>query len=132
VKVFFDTSFLIDLLARGKKATEMAESYSKSSALYTSRINYYELLKGAYAGSQTQKDMDAINILISNLTILEFDSFAADASAKIFAELRQKGKPIGEPDYMIAGCALSNGVNTILTGNKKHFEHIKGLKVIVC
>lgn len=37
---------------------------------------------------------------------------------------------IGRFDSMIAGILLANGVDKIITKNVKHFEKIKGLRVI--
>ncbi|MBS3083651.1 type II toxin-antitoxin system VapC family toxin [Candidatus Pacearchaeota archaeon] len=51
-------------------------------------------------------------------------------SSTIFFELSSKGILIGKFDCMIAGTLLSNGIDTIITKNKKHFEKIKGLKVL--
>ena len=43
----------------------------------------------------------------------------------------KKGTIIADADCLIAGIAISKGVNKIVTKNKKHFEHIKGIEVEV-
>ena len=42
----------------------------------------------------------------------------------------EDGNKIGDFDCAIAGIYLANSVNKIITGNVKHFERIKGLRVI--
>ena len=44
--------------------------------------------------------------------------------------LKSKGETIEDFDCAIAAILLSNGVNKIITRNKKHFERIKGLTVL--
>jgi tRNA(fMet)-specific endonuclease VapC len=50
--------------------------------------------------------------------------------SKIYWNLRKKGKENGKFDCIIAAIFLSNGINTIITKNKKHFENIDGFNVI--
>ncbi len=53
--------------------------------------------------------------------ILPFDSGAAWAYAKIAAERRQAGRPIGEADCQIAAICLSRGF-ILVTRNVRHFS----------
>lgn len=133
MRAFLDASVLINLLKSDTQTEGKVGQLEKSFSFYTSSINVYEVFKGFYMHEKHLEIFSSkFDILLRNITVLPFDSECAKKAAEIYSALRKKGKPIGEPDYMIAGCALSNGVNTIITGNKKHFEHIKGLKVIVC
>jgi len=44
------------------------------------------------------------------------------------SKLRKLGKPTGEMDALIAATAMAHKA-VIVTGNRKHFENIEGLKV---
>ncbi|MFH0927113.1 MAG: type II toxin-antitoxin system VapC family toxin [Candidatus Micrarchaeota archaeon] len=130
MKVLIDTSILIPFLKKEASAVSKIKELSSYCEFYTSTINIYEIQKGAMLSPSSKKDLEGIERLCKNLHVLQIDLQSAQKAAQIFAELRKKGKPIDEADYLIAGCALSNGVSAILTGNKKHFEHISGLKVL--
>ncbi len=54
---------------------------------------------------------------------------AAGKAAQIFAVLRKSGQSIGNTDCLIAGVALTNGLQ-IVTNNTDHFKRIKGLEII--
>jgi predicted nucleic acid-binding protein len=43
-------------------------------------------------------------------------------------ELEARGEPIGMGDSLIAGIVLLHG-GTLLTGNRRHFEHVAGLRL---
>jgi predicted nucleic acid-binding protein len=53
--------------------------------------------------------------------VLDFDSIAADAAARLAAERRHAGRPVDLRDTLIAGIALARRA-TIATRNTKHFE----------
>jgi predicted nucleic acid-binding protein len=133
VKVFLDSSVLINLLKDDENTKKKVLQYKDSYSFCTSTINIYEILKGFYLNERHQSIFkDKFNLMLSSITILDYDYNSADKAAMIYADLRKKGKPIKDTDHIIAGNALSNGVSTILTGNKKHFADINGLKVVEC
>jgi len=53
---------------------------------------------------------------------------SADAYSQIRVALRQKGRPTGEIDALIAAVALANNA-VLVTHNTKHFENIEGLNL---
>lgn len=133
MKVFLDSSVLINLLKDDENTKKKVLQFSDSHSFCTSTINIYEILKGFYISNKHKVLFkDKFNLILSSITILDYDYNSADRAAMIYADLRKKGKPINDTDYIIAGNALSNGVSTILTGNKKHFANITGLKVVQC
>ncbi|MFT4628517.1 MAG: tRNA(fMet)-specific endonuclease VapC, partial [Myxococcota bacterium] len=70
----------------------------------------------------------AIRGFLGGLDILEMTADDTDAAAKVAADLRKKGRPIGQMDTLIAGHALSRGL-TLVTHNTKHFREVDGLAV---
>jgi hypothetical protein len=73
--------------------------------------------------------IDDAKELFENIRVLSLDDNAVIKSADIYAEMVKKGNEISNTDCLIAGIALSNGVNSIVTKNISHFSRIKGLKV---
>jgi predicted nucleic acid-binding protein len=60
----------------------------------------------------------------------DLDRISSKTASKIYRDARKKGFTIGQFDSLIAGIFLSNGVNKILTRNKKDFEKMKGITVV--
>ena len=132
MSVLLDTTVLIDVLKGEKKAIEKIEEMGENAVLYTTVINIYEILRGIkILKKNKEKHFNALKVLIKNLHILEIDLKATEAAADIYAELRKRGVGIDEPDYLIAGACLSNGIDTIVTRNEKHFNKIKSLKRVI-
>ena len=67
-------------------------------------------------------------MLLQSLNILPFDKESGFISGKLSAELKMKGKPIGQNDLLIASIVLSNNLR-LVTKNKKHFEAVSNLKI---
>jgi predicted nucleic acid-binding protein len=66
-------------------------------------------------------------VLAQATEILPVTSEVAEWYARIFAQLRRKGKPIPINDIWIAAIALAYGL--ILVTSDEHFQHIDGLQV---
>ena len=131
VKVLLDTTVLIDILRGEQLAIEKIENIRKSSTLYISSINAYEILRGVMMlQKDRERHLNALNTLISNVYVIDFDLNAAKKASEIYSELRKKGVEIDSADYLIAGCCLSSEIEAIITRNERHFEEIKKLKVI--
>ncbi len=60
--------------------------------------------------------------------VVDFDQASAEQYSHIRVFLRQKGRPTGEVDALIAAIALAHRA-TLVTGNTKHFQHIDGLEL---
>jgi tRNA(fMet)-specific endonuclease VapC len=65
---------------------------------------------------------------LAHIGHVPFDSAAAQAAARIRAELEQKGSTIGPLDLLIAAMALSRGA-TLATHNTAEFSRVPGLRV---
>jgi len=132
MKVMLDTTVLIDILKGDKKATDTVDGVKADASLYTTTVNIYEMTRGIYLLPQKSRELHlkAVKALTCNLRVLDLDLESSEKAASIYAELRARGIEIDEPDYLIAGICLANGVDTLITRNEKHFGSIKGLKVI--
>jgi tRNA(fMet)-specific endonuclease VapC len=64
------------------------------------------------------------------VTILPFDKLANDIAIEITKQLKRKNNLIEIPDIFIGATALSRKIK-IATLNKKHFERISDLELIV-
>jgi predicted nucleic acid-binding protein len=122
-----DTDFLIDVLTDEYGVLELVNDLDDNKEYFTTAISAFELLAGAYQLGKTR--LEAARLLLSRFNVFEFDRFASDEAAKIYAELRKKGREIPMRDAMIAGIARKNGCS-LITKNTKHFKRVPGLKLI--
>jgi len=99
--------------------------------LFTTEINVFELITGTYLlETKVKENLEKLNAFLSKLVILEVNRNAAVESGKIAAALIKEGNKIEAIDCLIAGTAIANGIKTIVTRNKAHFERINQIKVI--
>ena len=78
---------------------------------------------------ESEKNLQAINVLISRLSILPFTSKAAQKAGHIYAQLERQGQPIGLRDTFIAAIALTRDCS-VATRNQAHFNRISDLEII--
>lgn len=113
-----------------KGHTEIVNKLSSQppETIFTTRINYTELLYGAYNSSKIQQNLSKINAFLDVLTILEFDQKASAIFAEDKAKLKRQGMPIADMDLMIASITKAQDFS-LVTNNLKHFERIENLKL---
>ena len=130
IKTIIDTDLLIDLLRNQKQATAfIAMLEEKNYVLATTVINIFELHFGAHKSEESEKNLQAINILISRLSILPLTSKAAQKAGHLYAQLEQQGQPIGLRDTLIAAIAMTREFS-VATRNQGHFKRISGVEII--
>jgi predicted nucleic acid-binding protein len=130
LKTVIDTDILIDLLRNQKQATAfIAGLEQKNYVLATTSINVFELHHGAHKSEESEKNLQAINVLASRLSILSLTSKAAQKAGHIYAKLEQQGQPIGLRDTFIAAIALTRECS-VATRNQAHFNRISGISII--
>lgn len=99
--------------------------------LCVNQITYLEIIIGLDPdNTKHQKEEIFYDQLFSSFLNYDLDLNASKLSRKIFWDLKKTGNFADLLDCAIAGIYLSNGVNTIITKNKKHFEKIKDMKVL--
>lgn len=124
-----DSSAIIDFFKGDEKLSILLRNIKDS--LVANQIVYLELMFGIDSNNlvhlEEEKFYDAF---FDSLIVFDLDRNAGKLSSRIFHELSKKGEKIGEFDCIIAGIYLSKGVDKIITKNAKHFEKVKGLKVL--
>ena len=130
VKTVIDTDLLIDLLRNQKQATAfITKLEEKNIILATTAVNLFELHHGANKSQESEKNLQAIHVLISRLSILPFTSKAAQKAGHIYAQLERQGQPIGLRDTFIAAIALTRECS-VATRNQAHFSRVSDLEII--
>ncbi|HOM77756.1 MAG TPA: type II toxin-antitoxin system VapC family toxin [bacterium] len=94
---------------------------------YITPIVYAEVLYGIlYIGRKVKEFDDFLNE--NEIETLPIGKETAQIFTKIKLELNKKGNPLADNDLLIAASGLEYDLE-VVTGNKKHFSRIRGLKV---
>ena len=93
-----------------------------------SSITYGELMHGVEKSQAVERNRAAIMLFLSAISILPFDSDAAEEYGAVRADLERKGTPIGPMDMLIAGHARSRGL-ILVTNNTREFFRVNELEV---
>jgi tRNA(fMet)-specific endonuclease VapC len=130
VKIVIDTDLLIDLLRNQNQATAfITKLEEKNYILSTTAVNIFELYHGAHKSLESEKNLKAIHVLVSRLSIFPLTSKAAQKAGHIYAQLERQGTPVGLRDTLIAAIALTRGCS-VATRNQAHFSRISDLEII--
>lgn len=127
MEICLDTDVLIDFLRGKRKIVEAIKTLEEKHELLTTSINIFELYYGAYRTGRGG-NVKAVDELAERLEILKLTEQSAKISGEILAELESDGGAIEFRDILIAGIAIENDA-TLFTGNKRHFQRVKGLKL---
>ena len=117
--IVLDTSFLIDYF-RGVKATYDLVGEGDDIAVTT--VTYHEILTGLKR-KRSKKEEKFFRRFFSEVKILPFDVNAAEESSNIAVRLMAMGKVVNALDILIAGIAIANGADKIITRDSD-FEEI--------
>lgn len=119
-----DTNIVIAYLTGNKNVASQLKDYLPEVAISSPVLA--ELRFGALASTRTNENIERLNQFLQIVEIADFDDASADAYSRIRLSLRQKGRPTGEMDMLIAAVALANDA-VLVTHNTKHFENVEGL-----
>ena len=126
-KYLADSDILIYFL-KGKQEVVEKLSLIPMDDLYISRINYTELIYGAYNSARINQNLKIIEPFLDNFKVLEFTQRSSLIFAKEKARLKKNGNIIADMDLMIASIAIENDC-TLISNNIKHFERVQNLEL---
>ncbi len=125
-RCLLDTNICIAIIDRHPQALN---KFTRQSYLcYIPTVVQAELYKGAYCSQKVEQNLEILDLLTNLLDIVDFDREAALEFGKIQSQLRQKGRPTGDLDALIAAVACSRK-DILVTHNTRHFINIDGLQL---
>jgi hypothetical protein len=114
-----DTSFVVDLF-QGKE--DVRRFLDEESA--TTTITYYEIM--SYRKRRKLKaEGEVFEKFFSEVPVLHFTREAAEEAAAITARLMDIGRPVNALDVLIAGIAISNRAEKLITRGRDFLEIAK-------
>lgn len=126
--VLIDTSVLVDAERRGYSLNEAIGKRDRA----ISAITAGELLHGVHrakTGAIRARRAAFVEHLLAAIEPIPVTIAVARAHAEIWAELENRGNPIGAHDLWIAATALSHGMD-VATTNARDFKRVQGLTVV--
>jgi tRNA(fMet)-specific endonuclease VapC len=115
--IVLDTSALIDLF-RG--SDQIGEFVGEDAA--TTSISFYEISTGVNH-RKAKREGQFFRRFFSDIEILDFDMRAAEKAGEIMGYLLTQGSPVNTLDVLIAGTAIENGAERLITRDRD-FEKI--------
>jgi tRNA(fMet)-specific endonuclease VapC len=123
--VLLDTSILIEYYRKKDKSKSTLFNLSNTYPEFAvSAVTHFEI----YKGTSTDK-LNFWNSFFSTISILPFTAEISAEAVNIDAGLKKKRKQIAIADLFIAATAFHN--LPLATLNKKHFERIDKLEVLI-
>jgi tRNA(fMet)-specific endonuclease VapC len=116
--ITLDTSALIGLF----RGSDDVEKLLDNDDLTTTVITYHEILSGL-KHKRAKNEERFFKRLFSEISVLNFDATAAEKSSDIMATLLSLGMPTNSLDVLIAGIAIANGAEELVTKDRD-FENI--------
>ena len=124
-----DTSAIIDLFRGDKAVKEVLLNINESLAV--TQLSYLELMFGLDPKNEKHKLEESFyDEFFKSLLNFNLTNQSCKKASEVFWSLKKEGKTIEQFDCVIAGIFLANGINTIISGNAKHFSSINRLKII--
>lgn len=127
LKYLLDTNIAIYTIKN--RPPEVREAFkAHDGQMGISTVTLMELIYGAEASGQVERNLRVIEGFAARLEVLPYDREAAAQTGQLRAELKKAGRPIGPYDEMIAGHARAKGL-VMVTNNMKQFENVPGLRL---
>lgn len=127
--LLIDTDLLVDL-ERGD-ATPDVERILGDEDRAISVITVSEMLHGVHRaqGAIRVRRQAFVEHILAGIDAIPITDPVARVHAGIWAELSNRGQPIGAHDLWIAATALAHGLG-VATRNATHFTRVEGLRVV--
>jgi tRNA(fMet)-specific endonuclease VapC len=124
-RYLLDTNIIIALFA--SEAT-IIDNLAQADEVFIPSIALGELYYGARKSGRLQENLERIEELVVNSTVIGCDADTAHQYGDIKNRLKIKGRPLPENDVWIAALALQYGL-TLVTRDA-HFQEIEDLQII--
>lgn len=121
-----DTDICIEFL-RGDK--DIIKFFSDKKDLFISIITLSELFFGVYNSGNQRRHKKALHSFLGYVEVIDVSFPIAYNYGIIKSKLKKKGNFIGDFDILIGATSIVFNL-PILTRNVKHYNKIKGVKIV--
>ena len=124
-----DSLFLIRLLRGFPDAIKKAEEVDALGDAATTVINVFHLSYGIKTMRDPVRRMEELKRVIANLEVLDLSVEATMKATEISKTYSNNNVSISPFNALIAGIALTSGVEALITRDKEAFRLVSGLKI---
>jgi len=123
-RIIIDTNFYV---AFKKREDAAVAKLKKADYIAVNTVILGELLAGFRCGTREERNREELDLFLDSprVDLLSVDDETAEFYAQVFAELKQKGRPIPTNDLWLAASAMQHGL--VLATYDDHFIGIGGL-----
>ncbi len=123
-----DTNIVTAHLKQNERIiTKLEEVSLQGQKAFVSGISYYEIKRGLLAVNATRK-LSIFNTFCQTYRLLLLDDIEIlEKASEIYADLKQRGRPIQDADILIAATAIIRGL--ILVSNDSDLLRVQGVTV---
>jgi len=126
--IFLDTDILSYYFSGNAAIRDkLLKAVQSGHKLSLTSINIYEILKGLKYKNNKNKE-NLFRDFLKNAIVCGLDDNSISLAASIYADLKNKGKTIGDADILIASIVINNG-GILVSNNQKHYENITDLNL---
>ena len=125
-----DSDVTIDFFKNKEHAHKLFQNIAKERK-FISVVVYAELLVGAEKSINPRKGLlEVLRFVRENkVKLLPVTRRVAEKYVEVRVDLEKRGQKLPGLDLLIAATALTRNL-VLVTGNKKHFQRIKNLKIL--
>ncbi|MEM8676029.1 MAG: PIN domain-containing protein [Cyanobacteria bacterium P01_G01_bin.67] len=124
-----DTTTISDILRRNPLVLNQMRKVSPTEVCISS-VSQYEIEYGFIKSPNSRKRFEEdLKRLYQEIGCIPLTTEIATIAATVASQLKEKGKPIGLPDVLIAATGLAENL-VVVTSNTKHFERIKSIELV--
>ncbi len=123
-RICLDTDIVLDFFKGEVKVVQKISQYSQADLLCITALTYLELLSVIKGSGR----WDVLKV-VDKMDMLSFDRKASVRAAKIYEQIENERPDIGIREVIMASVCVANNA-LLLTGNRRVYEGIKGLKFV--
>lgn len=128
MKHLLDSDQIIWYLKGKKEVVKELQGLGREN-LAVSTISIAEAAEGIFGEKDEQTRLLALEMFLAGVKVLEVTQQIAYRFARLRSNLRRQGKLLDNFDLLLAATCLALNLS-FLTGNKRHFQKIPGLRLI--
>ncbi len=120
-----DTNIVSYLLEKNEKVLARFDTIFMQNKITISSIVHYEIQRGIFCRC-SKKLQEKFELFCKHVPVIALTNSDFMLAARIYADLRLKGKPIEDADIFIGASAFAYEA-VLVTNNEEHLCRIKGL-----
>lgn len=121
-----DTSICVFLLRGNRNVEDRLNEIDQDDCYITDAV-VAELVFGAYYSDRVEDNLRQVEEFVAEMKVIPLHE-TTHAFAQERARLWKAGKKIDDFDLLIGSAAKEKGL-VMVTHNRKHFEHIEGIRI---